>query len=232
MTMATPNLVQLAPNLSAEERYKLISADLLARMDGEPPMLSESETKAMLWFASKATWREYALRVCMFRLAHSMWIKEIETEKLRTYVYYLHASHTLERIVTHAGYGISKKRLPKQFESLKKCVADVHRSAEGYLAYRDAIPKLEEVLCGVPFYGKTMKASIASQFALIGESLQNFNDGVRDFCACRDAKKFIKPIVDDMESYLIRDIVPSKDAVKELVDFIQERAESEMQSRD
>jgi hypothetical protein len=61
--MTVPNLAQLAPNLSAEERYKLISADILAQMDGEPPMLSESETKAMLWFESKAAWREYALRI-------------------------------------------------------------------------------------------------------------------------------------------------------------------------
>ena len=230
--MALPNLVQLAPNLSAEERYKLISADLLARMDDEPPMLTESETKAMLRFASKAVWREYALRVCIFRLANSMWIKEIETEKLRTYAYYLHASHTMERIVTHAGYGISKKLLAKQYESLKKCVIDVHRAAEGFLAYREAIPKLEEILCGVPFYSKKTKASIAIQFALVGESIETFNDGIRNFCDCSDAKKFIRPIVDDMESFLIRDAVPSEEAVKELVNFIQALAESEMQSRE
>jgi hypothetical protein len=230
--MVTPNLAQLAQNLSAEERYKLIATDLLGQMDGEPQVLSESEMKALLWFASKTIWREYAIRVCMFRLANSMWIKEIETEKLRTYAYYLHASHTMERIVTNAAHGISKKQLPKQFESLKRCVVDVHRSAEGFLAYREAIPRLEEILCGVPFYGKKMKASIASQFALVDESMQNFNDGIRDFCACSDAKKFIRPIVEDMESYLIRAAVPSEEAVKELIDFIQERAESEMQSRE
>jgi len=230
--MATPNLVQLAPNLSAEERYELISADLLAQMDGESPMLSESEMKAMLWFASKAVWKEYALRVCMFRYANSIWVKEIETEKLRTYALYLHASFTLERIVTHAGYGINKKKLAKQFEDLKKCVVDVHDAAEGFLAYRDAIPKLEEILCGVPFYSKKTKASIASQFELVDESMQHFNDGVRNFCDCSDAKKFIKPIVDNRESYLIQDAVPSEEAVKELVDYIQERAESEMRGRE
>jgi hypothetical protein len=230
--MIAPDLAKLAPNLSAEERYKLISADLLARMDGEPPMLSESETKAMLWFASKAVWREYAYRVCIFRRVNSMWIKEIETEKLRTYAYYLHASHSLERILMSADYGVPKAKMVGRYADLKKCVIDVHRAAVGFYAYRDAIPKLEEVLCGVPFFSKTTKATIATQFALVGESINSFNEGIRDFCACFDAKKFIKPIVVDMENYLIRDAVPSEDAVNDLVDFIQKLAESEMQSRE
>jgi hypothetical protein len=230
--MTVPNLAQLAPNLSAEERYKLISADILAQMDGEPPMLSESETKAMLWFESKAAWREYALRICLFRLANSMWIQEIETEKLRTYAYYLHMSHTFEKIIVGTGYDLPKKYWAKQFETLKECVIHVHDSAEGFFAYRDAIPKLEEIICGMPFFSKTTKASLTTQFALIGEIISDFNKDVNRFCECRDAKKFIRPIVDDRESYLIRDVVPSEEAVNELIDFIQRRAGSEMQSRE
>ena len=230
--MTMPDLMKLAPNLSAEERYKLISADLLAQMDGEPPMLSESETKAMLRFESRTVWKEYALRVCMFKFANSMWIKEIETEKLRTYAFYLHANHTLERIVTSIDGDIPKKQRANQFENLKKCVADVHEAAEGFLAYRDAVPKLEDVLCGVPFFSKTIKASIATQFALVVKTIRNFNEGIRNLCACSDARVFIRPIVDDVESYLIRDAVPSEDAVKELVDLITGLAESEMRSRE
>ena len=227
--MTMPNLAQLAPNLSAEERYKLIFSDLLGQLDGEPAKLSESELKAMLWFESKPMWQEYALHTAMMRHASEIWIIEIEKEKIRSYAFYLYLNYQFERVVRDAD--IPKEEKMKRFDIVKKAVSDLHHALEGFYAYREAIPKLEAVLYGVPFFSKTTQASIALWFGLIESTIRDYNGMVRELSACRDAKQFIKPIVDDMESYLIRDAVPSEVAVDELVDFIKKTAESEVSSR-
>ena len=126
--MTIPDLAKLAPNLSAEERYKLVLADCLAQMDGEQPMITESELKALLWFPSKAMWKEYSTRVVMFKLANSMWIQSIESEKLRTYVCYLLAAHEFERIIVYAAHKIPKRKGEDRFGNLKKYVKSLNKA--------------------------------------------------------------------------------------------------------
>jgi len=224
-----PNLMQLAPNLSAEERYKIVMADCMAQIDGEPAKITESELKAMIWFQSKPAWREYALHVAMMRHANEMWIKEIETEKIRAVAFYLHVSYQFELIVWDGD--APKDRKAKRFETLKESVADLHEALEGYYVYRDAIPKLEAVLYGVPFFAKKIQASIDSQIALVEDVIRGYNEGIRRLSACHDAKKFIRPIVEDMDSYLVKDAIPTEAASDELVDFIKHLAETEMNAR-
>jgi hypothetical protein len=225
----TPNLTKLAPSLSAEERYKIVMSDMLAQQDGEPAKLSESEMKAMIWFESKSMWQEYAFHAAMMRHATEIWVIEIETEKLRSYAYYLHLSHQLERVVTDIDAPKAKKA--ERFKGLKQSTVDLHHAIEGFYAYREAITKLEAILYGVPFFSETMRASLDSQFDNIGDIVRNYNGMLRDICACYDAKKFIKPIVEDIDSYLVKNAVPSDAAVNKLVDFIQHLAESEMRAR-
>lgn len=224
--MATPDLVKLAPTLSVEERYKLVMGDVLSQLDGEPPKLSESELKAMLRFESKPMWQDYAARVAMMRHANEIWVREIETEKLRAYAFYLDLGYQFRLVVIDDGAPKMKKA--ERFESLKKSAIDLHYALEGFYAYREAIPKLEAILYGVPFFSKAMRVSLDSQFALIHDTVRNYNGVVRELCTCRDAKQFIKPIVEDVESYLVKDAVPSEAAVNELVDFIRHIADSEM----
>jgi hypothetical protein len=226
----TPNLTKLAPSLSAEERYKIVMSDLLAQLDGEPAKISESELKAMLWFESKPMWREYALRTAMMRHASEIWIIEIEKEKVRSYAFYLHLVYQFEQVVRDVD--IPKEKKMKRFDILKKAVSDLHHALEGFYAYREAIPKLEAVLYGIPFFSKATQASIALWFGLIESTIRDYNGMVRELSACHDAKRFIKPITEDMESYLVKDAVPSEMAVDELVDFIKKTAEFEVRSRD
>ncbi len=230
--MSTPDLVKLAPNLSAEERYKLITADFLAQLDGEQPMITESELKAMLWFASRDMWKEYALRVVTFKLVNAIWVREIETEKLRTYACYLLAIHQLERVIVDAEDKLPKDKRAKQFKNLKTYVEAFNDSLEGFRVYREAIPILERELCGVPFFSKTTKASIATSYALVDHDIATYNEAIKRFCDCSDAKKLIKPILDDTDSYLVKGIVPAESDVTKLVENIKELAESEMRSRE
>ena len=229
--MATPDLAKLAPNLSAEERYKLVLADCLAQMDGEQPMITESELKALLWFPSKAMWQEYATRVVTFKLANSIWIQSIESEKLRTYVCYLLAAHEFERIIVYAAHKIPKRKGEDRFENLKKYVKSLNKAINGFYAYREAIPKLETELCGVPFLCKTKKASIADMYALIDGVASDYNEDIRRFSDCCDATQYIKPILDDPESYLVKESSPDPVAVAELVEEIKRLSESEISSR-
>ena len=226
----TPNLMKLAPSLSAEERYKIVMSDMLAQQDGEPAKLSESELKAMIWFESKPAWQEYAFHAAMMRHATEIWILEIEKEKIRSYAFYLHLTLQFEWIVRDSD--IPEEKKVERFEMLKKAIADLHRALKGFYAYRLAIPKLEAVLYGVPFFSKTTKACIAKWFTLIDETVREYNEMVRELCVCHDAKQFIKPIVEDVESYLIPEAVPSEAKVSTVVDFIQQLAESEVRHRD
>jgi hypothetical protein len=226
----TPNLTKLAPSLSVEERYKIVMSDALAQIDGEPEKLSESELKAMIWFESKPAWQDYAFHVAMMRHANEIWVNEIETERLRVCAYYLHVSYQLQLIVLDENASPEKKA--KRFEALKQSTADLHEAVEGLYAYREAIPKLEALLYGVPFFCKGMQASLANQFDLVASTIRHHDDSIRELCACHDAKSYIKPIVEDTESYIVKDAVPGEAAVNELVDFIRHIAESEMRARD
>ena len=204
--------------------------DCLAQMDGEPAKLSESELKAIIWFESKSTWRDYAFHAAMMRHANEIWVKEIEAEKLRVYAFYLHVTYQLQLIVLDVD--MPKEKNAKRFEILKKSTADLHEAIEGLYAYRDAIPKLEAILYGMPFFGEKLAGVHHGPFRPGANTARHYDESIREFCKCHDAKKFIGPIVKDMESYLVKDAVPSEAASDEPVDYIKHLAEIEMQARD
>jgi len=83
--MNTPDLIKIAPELSAEERYKIMTADWMAKANGEPQVMTDSERRAMVRFPTNAMWKEYATNVLTFKMANTYWTSEIQIDKLRTY---------------------------------------------------------------------------------------------------------------------------------------------------
>ena len=229
--MNTPDLVKLAPELSAEERYKLMTADWMARTNGKPQIKTESERRAMVRFPTTAMWREYGMSVITFKLVNTIWVNEIQIDKLRTYACYLLAIHEFEKIVVDCE-DYSKDKRTKQFESLKKFVAAYNGAITDFRVYRDAIPLLEEELCGIPFFSTLTKDAIADAYKLVDDATVRYNGIVREFCGEKEMRKFLKPIVIDMDSYLVSEAAPDPSRAATLVEQIKELAESEMKSRE
>ena len=229
--MNTPDLIKLVPELSAEERYKIMTADWMARTNGKPQMMTESERRAMVRFPTTAMWREYGISIIMFKLVNTIWVNEIQIDKLRTYACYLLAIHEFEKIVVDCE-DYSEDKRAKQFESLKKFVTAYNGAITDFRVYRDAIPLLEEELCGIPFFSTPTKDAIADAYKLVDDATTRYNGIVQEFCGEKEMRKFIKPIENDLESYLVKEAVPDISAAATLVKQIKDLAESEMRSQE
>jgi len=229
--MNTPDLIKLAPELSAEERYKIMTADWMAKANGEQQVMMESERKAMVRFPTTAMWREYATSVVTFKLVNTYWTSEIQIRKLRTFLCYQAAMHEFEKIIVDFD-DYPKDERAKQFENLKGYVADYNEIIAGLRSYRDAIPLLERELCGIPFFSNATRDDIAEAFKLVEDATIMYNGIVRHFSEDKEARKIIKPIVNDITTYLVKDAAPDPSRAETLVAQIKELAESEMRSRD
>jgi hypothetical protein len=171
------------------------------------------------------------MSVITFKLVNTIWVNEIQIDKLRTYACYLLAIHEFEKIVVDCE-DYSKDKRAKQFENLKKFVAAYNGAIADFRAYRDAIPLLEEELCGIPFFSKPTGDSIAETFKLVEDATIMYNGIVRHFCEDKEARKIIKPIVNDITNYLVKNAAPDPSGAETLVAQIKELAESEMRSRE
>ncbi len=69
---------------------------------------------------------------------------------------------------------------------------------------------------------------ILKDYERVDELIENYNEFVRKVCAIAVIKKTIKPIMCDMESYLVKKPVPDADTVERIVDEIRQIADSEM----
>ena len=226
--MATPDLIKLAPTLSAEERYKLIVPDLHRTLMGEKCLISESERQSIIKFDKRVVWEEYTRNICILQWATTLWQRDIETERLRAFALSLNLSHTLERVLVDGDdKSISKEKRTGQFEKLKKYVAMLEEQSVEFYAYREAINKVEQELYGVPLFNEKEKNSIASCYEMVDELFEHNTSTIRVMCENKIIKNSIKPIVQDMESYLAKKPVPDPATIEQIVNEVREIADSE-----
>jgi hypothetical protein len=226
--MPSPNLIQLAPTLSAEERYRLVVPDMHRELMGEKPLISESERQAITHFEDRKLWEEYTGRICMLQWAQALWPKDVETEKLRVIVYYLELSHSFDRLIRDGDQQVPKGKRAAQFETLKAHAAQVGEQSVLFYAYREAFEKIKQELCGVPLLNEKWMADIVEDYTLVDEMIEHYNGLVRKMCAVGVIRKTIGPIVRDMENYLVKKPMPDAAVVERIVDEIRHIAGSEM----
>ena len=226
--MATPDLVKLAPTLSAEERYRLVVPDMQRELMGEKPLISESERQAITHFEDRAVWEEYTRKICMLQWAQALWPKDVETEKLRVIVHDMELSHSFDRLIRDGDQQVPKGKRAAQFEALKEHAAQVGQQSVHFYAYREAFEKIKQELCGVPLLNEKWMADITEDYTLVDETIEHYNDLVRKVCAVVVIRKTIGPIVRDMESYLVKKPIPDPTMVEWIVDEIRQIAGSEM----
>lgn len=228
--MQKPDLIKLAPTLSAEERYKLIVTDFQRERIGEKPMISESERKVILDFKDRGVWEEYTRRVLLYQWIDVLWTREIETEKLRMFACYLILSHSFERLYIDIDEGVSKKKKLERFEQLKNYTALFGTQSEEFYLYREAILKIKQELYDMPVFDQKVANRIEGYFKDIDELINRYNNMIRDICKISVIKQQIKPIVQDQGNYLIKKVVPSKEKIDEAINALKQVVESELRA--
>ena len=102
----------------------------------------------------------------------------------------------------------SDDKRAKQFESSKNMSSSYNEAITDFRAYKEAIPLLEQELCGIPFFSKPTSEFFAQAFKMVEDATAMYNGVVREFCGDKEVRKFIKPIVNDMDSYLVSEAAP------------------------
>ena len=226
--MHSSEIIKLAPTLSAEERYKLAISDFHKVLAGEKPILSEAECQAIRHFDNRAIWEEYTHSVCMLQWADTLWSKDIDTEKLRVFACYLLLSHATEKVLIDCDdRSISEERRTRQLEDLKRYAAMLGEHSAEFYVYPEAIKKIKQELYDVSLFNDKKMKRIANYYEMADDLLEDYNEKIRAICRNKILKKYFKPIVQNMESYIVKKPIPDPAIIEQMVDDIRQIADSE-----
>ncbi len=228
MTTIKPDIIKLAPTLSAEERYKLIVQDIHHTLMGEKQLLSESERQAIIQCQNRAVWEEYTRHIGIMQWADAFWTKDIETEKLRVFACYLLLGRGLDRFIANADMPMPEKMREARCTSIKEHVEMLETNSKTFYAYREAIAQVERELYGMPLFNERRRKVIESYYEAVDEMFENYNDRIRMLCGSNMIKKHMKPIADNLENYIAKKPVPQKELIDMLVGEIMDIVDSEM----
>jgi len=123
---------------------------------------------------------------------------------------------------------MSDERQMLKFDDLKRYVASMEHQSVLFYAYREAINEIEEELYGVPLFDEKSKAGITKYYDEVDELIKFYNHGIRGLCGDERIREYIKPMVQDTESFLLKKPVPSSILVEQLVGGIRGIADAEL----
>ena len=225
--MPTPNLAILAPSLSAEERYRLIVPDYHNDVMGNGTILSETERQAITKFENRGMWEEYTRGICMLKWVNVLWMRDIETEKLRATALSLIVGYEMEGIFKEADQSMPEEKRAAHYAKLREYIASFEEGSTQFYAYRAAVEMIEGELYGVPILNDEKKKTLAEYYEQV-DSLFDLHTGrIRTICGNEILASYLKPIADDPESYIPKKPIPDKLTVNELVEEIRHMAASE-----
>jgi hypothetical protein len=225
--MGTPNLTILAPSLSAEERYRLIVPDYHNDVLGKGTILTESERKAIIKIENRSEWEEYTHGICMLQWANVLWMRDIETERLRATALSLIVGYEMERVLKEGDQPMPEKVRTARYAKLREYIAAFEEGSTQFYAYRPAIEMIEEELYGVPILNYEKKKTLAEYYKQI-DSLFDLHTGrIHKICGNEILASHLKLIADDPESYIPKKPIPDEKTVNELVEEIRQMAASE-----
>jgi hypothetical protein len=226
--MQTTNLIKLAPTLSAEEKFKIIVADFHKEIDGEKPILSDSERRAIIKCENRAMWEDYTRHIGIMQWADVFWTKDIETEKLRVFACFLFLSREVDRFVAEIDMPMPEKMRDDQFTGIRENVEMFEKSSIRFYAYREAIAQIERGIYGMPLFNERKKRVIAEQYDAVDELFEHYNRRVTMLADCEILRDRMKPVVEDIERYSAKKPVPEKELIDNLVDGIMQIVDAEI----
>jgi len=233
MTHAT-DIMKLAPTLSAEEKFKIVIAEMHQATAGEQPILKESELQAIMECNSKAMWEEYNRHMSMVMWASEFWSREIEIQKLRTYAAYLNLKSELSEYIVNADMPEELRR--RECGRIAEWVEILELTARQFYAYLEAVAQFEQKLYGVSLFDEKQKRTINSYRNAVDEMFEHHNwlvpALVRGGERSESAKMHMVPIEEDLDSYLVKKLVPEQAVVDEIIDTIMGVVDAEMDMHD
>ncbi len=234
--MPSTNLIKLAPTLSAEEKFKIVIAEMHQATAGEQSILKESELQAIMECHSKTTWEEYNRHMSMVMWASEFWSREIETEKLRVYAAFLNLKSQLSEYIAEADGEMPEEFRRRECGRIAEWVEIFERTARGFYTYLEAVAQFERKLYGVFLFNEKQRRIIAGYRAAVDDMLERHNWRVLAFAqgdkGSDAVKDHLKPITDDIESYLVEKPVPEQAAVDQLIATIMGVVDAEMDMHD
>jgi hypothetical protein len=232
--MPSSNLIKLAPTLSAEEKFKIVIAEMHQATAGEQPILKESELQAIIECHTKATWEEYNRHMSMVMWASEFWSREIEIQKLRTYAAYLNLKSELSEYIANA-------EMPEEFRRrecgrIAEWVEILELTARQFYAYLEAVAQFEEKLYGVSLFDEKQKRTIDGYRSAVDDMFEHHNWLVRALSRGGErnesTKKHMLPITEDTDSYLVKKPVPEQAVVDKIIATIMGVVDAEMDMHD
>jgi hypothetical protein len=198
MTMATKEIVKIAPALSAEERFRMMLPDLIRLQDEKQPLLSATEMDAIRTCPRGEVLEGYGYRVSLFSWITMIWLRDWNAIRTRVSLFGLVMLYEFERTLRDAENPDDKD----PFDLVRSMAAAMEATLEEFYAYRASIPLLEGELCGLPFFGEEKRAGIDHEYSDTEEFIVRYNEMVE--VAFTPAKGRPKRSTEDRERCLIR----------------------------
>jgi hypothetical protein len=226
--MSSSNVIQLAPTLSAEEKFKMIVTDFHRELMGEKPVFSEAERQAIIHCENRPAWEEYTRHIGIMQWADTFWIKDIETEKLRVLASSLILGRAVDRLVMDAFMPMPEKMLDRRCADVREDVLMFEKNSMEFYAYPGAITQIEQELYGMPLFNEKKKKTIASYYEAADEMFENYNKRILMLSESNGAKKSLRPMAENLEGLIAKKPIPSKELIDGLVKEIMDIVDSEM----
>jgi len=226
--MPSSNVIQLAPTLSAKEKFKMIVTDFHRELAGEKPVFSEAERQAIIHCENRQMWEEYTRHIGIVQWADVFWTKDIEMEKLRVFASSLILGRAVDRLVADMFMPMPEKMLDRRCADVRENVLMFEENSTEFYAYPEAIAQIERELYGMPLFNEKKKKVIASYYEAADEMFESYNKRIRMLSESKMIKKRMKPIAENLESYIAKKPIPSKELIDGLVAEIMGIVDSEM----
>ena len=97
-----------------------------------------------------------------------------------------------------------------------------------FYAYPEAITRIERELYGMPLFNEKKKRVIASYYEAADEMFESYNKRIRMLSESKMVKERMKPIAENLESYIAKKPVPLQELIDGLVTEIMGVVDAEM----
>ena len=134
------------------------------------------------------------MRVGMFKWAHILWIRDINSEKFAACTTILLLNHQLWQVIRETDEGETKEAREKGLASLSNYVSLLQKKLADFYAYREALIRLKEELYDVPIFAGETETTIQGFYQFVGDMVERHNDTIRELCTNKTIKRHFKAI--------------------------------------
>jgi len=174
-------------------------------------------------------WEDYTRRIGIIQWADVFWTKDIETEKLRVLASYFILSRAVDRLVANMFMPMPEKPWDRICVDVREDVEMLEKNSMEFYAYPEAITQIERELYGMPLFNEKKKKVIASYYEAADEVFEGYNHRIQMLSEGKMIKEYMKPIAENLESYIAKKPIPSQELIDGLVKEILDIVDSEME---